>query len=99
MIGDLQILGALAGLLLGIAYGAGKAAFQGILALVTELFLATAGIICEDCNINIYIYIHVYVCMYELEEGMRTVILTHVSRLIPSDKFIMKPQQTFNPNK
>lgn len=46
MIGDGQILGALAGLLLGIADGAGEAAFQGIIALVAELLLPTTGIIC-----------------------------------------------------
>jgi len=46
VIGDGQILGALAGLLLGIADGAGEAAFQGIIALVAELLLPTTGIIC-----------------------------------------------------
>lgn len=50
VIGDLQILGALAGLLFGIAYRAGKTTFQCILALVTKLFRATTGIICEYCN-------------------------------------------------
>lgn len=46
VIGDGQILGALAGLLLGIAYGAGETAFQGVIALVAELLLPAAGIIC-----------------------------------------------------
>lgn len=45
VIGDGQILGALAGLLLGIANGAGEAAFQSIIALVAELLLPAAGII------------------------------------------------------
>lgn len=47
VIGDGQILGTLAGLLLGIAYGAREAALQGIIALVAELLLASAGIICK----------------------------------------------------
>lgn len=48
MIGHRQILGALAGLLLGITNGPGKTALQGILALVAELFLSSTGIICKE---------------------------------------------------
>lgn len=48
VIGHRQILGALAGLLLGITNGPGKAALQGILALVAELLLPSTGIICKE---------------------------------------------------
>lgn len=48
VIGHRQILGALAGLLLGITNGPGKTALQGILALVAELLLSSTGIICKE---------------------------------------------------
>lgn len=47
MIGHRQILGALAGLLLGITNGTGKTALQGILALVAKLLLSSTSIICK----------------------------------------------------
>lgn len=47
VIGHRQILGALAGLLLGITNGTGKTALQGILALVAKLLLSSTGIICK----------------------------------------------------
>lgn len=75
MIGHRQILGALAGLLLGITNGPGKTALQGILALVAELFLSSTGIICKEQDRK---------TVKEWESEKETnVVLTHVPRPNP----------------
>lgn len=71
MIGHRQILGALAGLLLGITNGPGKTALQGILALVAELFLSSTGIICKEKDRK------------SGSERETDVVLTHVPRPNP----------------
>lgn len=73
MIGHRQILGALAGLLLGITNGPGKTALQGILALVAKLLLSSTGIICKEQERE-----------REWESEKETnVVLTHVPRPNP----------------
>lgn len=71
MIGHRQILGALAGLLLGITNGPGKTALQGILALVAELLLSPTGIICKEKDRE------------SGSERETDVVLTHVPRPNP----------------
>lgn len=71
MIGHRQILGALAGLLLGITNGPGKTALQGILALVAKLLLSSTGIICKEKDRESGIERETYV------------VLTHVPRPNP----------------
>lgn len=71
MIGHRQILGALAGLLLGITNGPGKTALQGILALVAELLLSSTGIICKEQDRG------------SGSERETDVVLTHVPRPNP----------------